>query len=317
MKQFIKDLKIGEKVDSLFSVKYKHPIKEYTNGLMFLMGVADKTGEIEVTYWGNFDKTIAEKIHKSFSENDVIRIKGNVGEYKKKTKIDVNEPDGKIEITKEYDLEDFIPITDKNIEEMYEELKKYINSINDKNLKSLLNQFFEDEIFIKIFKKCPGAMYMHHGYIGGLLEHSLNVVKLCDTIFRLYPALDYDLLITGAILHDIGKTKEFEVKTNIQETEDGMLRGHIVIGEEMILEKINKIPEFPKILKMKILHTILSHHGNLEYGSPRTPQFPEAAAIYYADEFDSKVIQYIKLKEEANTDDFHIYTKRFGQLYIR
>ncbi|MFA5382528.1 MAG: OB-fold nucleic acid binding domain-containing protein, partial [Candidatus Micrarchaeia archaeon] len=155
MKQFIKDLKIGEKVDSLFSVKYKHPIKEYTNGLMFLMGVADKTGEIEVTYWGNFDKTIAEKIHKSFSENDVIRIKGNVGEYKKKTKIDVNEPEGKIEITKEYDLEDFIPITDKNIEEMYEELKKYINSINDKNLKSLLNQFFEDETFIKIFKKCP------------------------------------------------------------------------------------------------------------------------------------------------------------------
>ena len=317
MKQFINELKSGDVVDSLFSIKYKHPIQEYKNGFMFSIGVSDKTGEIPITYWGSPNKDKTDKIFRGFSENDIIRVKGIAGEYKGKLKIDVNEDNGLIEITENYDQEDFVPVTDKDIEKMYLELKEYMDHIKNNHLKLLLDQFFGDKVFENIFKKCPGAMYMHHGYIGGLLEHTLNVVKLCHKIFEIYPILDHDLLITGAILHDIGKIKEFEVNTNIQVSEEGMLRGHIVMGEEMVLEKINKIPGFPNILKMKISHILLSHHGNLEYGSPKTPQFPEAAAIYYADEFDSKIFQYIQLKQDANTEDFRIYTKRFGGLYLR
>ncbi len=317
MKQFIKDLKNGDEVDSLFSVKYKHPVTTYVKGFRFQFGISDKTGELQVTYWGGQNKDTIDRVYRGFSENDVIHIKGITGEYKEKLKIDINDGKGIIEMTKEYNQEDFVPVTEKDIEEMYSELKKYIGNVKNSHLKTLLDLFFEDEVFVKVFKKSPGAMYIHHGYIGGLLEHSLGVVKLCDRIFDIYPSLDYDLLITGAVLHDIGKIKEFEVNTNIQISEEGMLRGHIVIGNEMLLEKINKIPGFPNLLKMKLSHIILSHHGKLEYGSPRTPQFPEAAAIYYADEFDSKIFQYVKLKQDADTEDFRIYTKRFGGLYLR
>ncbi|MCC7552253.1 HD domain-containing protein [Candidatus Micrarchaeota archaeon] len=317
MKQYINDLKNGEFVDSLFSVKYKHPPREYTNGYMFKIGVSDKTGEVEITYWGGTNKDAITKIFRGFSENDVIHVVGIAGEYKGKLKIDINEDNGSIKITDTYEQEDFVAVTSKDIEEMYTEFKTFLEIIKDSHLKSLLDLFFEDELFVKIFKKCPGAMYMHHGYVGGLLEHTLGVAKLCDQIFKIYPSLDHDLLIAGAILHDLGKIKEFDVSTNIQISEQGMLRGHIVLGEEMLLEKINKIPGFPDILKMKLSHMILSHHGNLEYGSPKTPQFPEAAAVYFADEFDSKIFQYIKIKETAETDDFRIYTKRFGEMYLR
>jgi len=317
MKQYIKDLTLGLKVDSLFSVKYKHPVREYMNGFMFTIGVSDKTGEIPVTYWGGPNKEKTQRIYNGFSENDVVHIKGVVGEYKRKNKIDVNEDDGLIEITQEYNQEDFVPKTDKDIEKMFSDLKDYIHNIKDSHLKALLDSFFEDQNFVRVFKNAPAGMYIHHGYIGGLLEHTLNIVRLCDKMYSIYPIMDHDLLITGAILHDIGKIKEFDVSTNIQVSEEGMLRGHIVLGEEMVLKKINKIPGFPVVLRMKIAHILLSHHGNLEYGSPKAPQFPEAAAVYYADEFDSKVFQYINLKQNADTEDFRTYSKRFGEIYLR
>jgi 3'-5' exoribonuclease len=314
--QFICDLKFGDSVKGCFSVKYKHPPKEYKNGFMFTIGLADKTGEIEATYWGGKNKEKVRQIYDQFKEGDVISITGVVGEFRNRLKIDINE-ENEIKKSTEYRLEDFVPKTEKNVDEMLLELREKISLIKNPNLRALLEAFFNDNDFVQKFKTAPAAMYIHHAYLGGLLEHTLNVVKLCQSTHKLYPQLNLDLLLAGSLLHDIGKTKEFVVTTNIKVSEEGMLRGHIVLGEEMMLKKVNKIPNFPRNLKMKLSHIILSHHGETSFGSPKQPQFAEAAAIYYADECDSKVNQYIKAKEMATTEDFRTYTKRLGEIYLK
>ncbi len=317
--QFVDKLVIGEKVDSLFSVKYKHPVREYGKpfkGFMFAVGLADRTGEIELTYWGGNNKEIVQKLYDSFRENDVLSVTGIVGKFKESLKIDVNEGSGKIEKVEKFEIEDFIPSA-KNITQMEKEFLEIKNSVKEPNLKKLLDLFFSDNDFFEKFKRAPAAMYIHQAYIGGLLEHSLNVAKICDFLRTLYPSLDRDVMIASALLHDIGKIKEFQVTTNIKQTEEGMLRGHITIGEEMVLDKIKQIDQFPETMKIKIAHILLSHHGGLENGSPKEPHFSEAIAVYYADEFDSKLSQWIKIIQEAETEDFRIYSKRLGQIYLK
>lgn len=317
--RFIDKLILGERVESQFSVKYKHPVREYGKpfkGYMFAVGLADRTGEIELTYWGGKDKEKVQKIYDSFRENDVVSVSGIVGKFKENLKIDVNEDTGKLEKAEKFETEDFVPSA-KNILQMEKEFLDIKNSVENPNLKKLLDLFFSDTDFFEKFKKAPAAMYIHQAYIGGLLEHTLNVTKICGFLHTLYPSMDKDLLLTSALLHDIGKIREFQVTTNIKQTEEGMLRGHITIGEEMILDKIKQIKDFPEILKIKIAHIMLSHHGGLENGSPKEPHFSEAIAVYYADEFDSKLSQWIKIIQEAVTEDFRIFSKRLGQIYLK
>ncbi len=316
MKQFVKDLEFGKKVESKFSVKYRHPPREYRNGFMFVVGLADKTGEIEATYWGGKNAEAVRKVYEGFREGDVVYVSGIVGEFRDKLKIDVNEGEGIVRKTDEYEIEDFIAKSEKSIEEMASKLKESINSIGDSYLRSLLNSFFGDARFFEEFKKAPAAMYIHHACIGGLLEHTLNVVKLCEAACSIHP-LDRDLLLTGAILHDVGKLREFRATTNIKISEEGMLRGHIIIGDELVQEKIKSIGGFPEALRLKLSHIILSHHGSSEYQSPKKPQFPEAVAVHYADELDSKLYQYLSAKKEASTEDFRTYTKRLGEIYLK
>lgn len=316
---YIKDLKSGMIVDGLFSVKYKHGIRNYANGYMFDIGVADRTGEIEIYYWGGDNLSEVEKVFNGFSKNDVVHVKGVVSEWKGKLRIDVNPPEGDLSLVMEYNIEDFVAKTDKNIDDMFNSLITIIDTVHDSHLNQLLHSFFDDEEFVKSFKRASAAMYLHQAYIGGLLEHTLNVVEICKTLYALYPSMDYDLLITGAILHDIGKVKEFEISTNIRVSEEGMLIGHITLGAEMVMEKISKIPGFPDLLKMKLIHIILSHHGDGDYGSPREPMLPEAVAVHYADEADSKLHQYVKFRDEGRkiSDDFRIYNKYIGSIYLK
>ncbi len=317
--QFVDRLVFGEKVDSHFSVKYKHPVRQYGKpfkGYMFSVGLADRTGEIELTYWGGQDKERVQKVYSSFRENDVLSVTGIVGKFKESLKIDVNEGAGKIERADKYETDDFVPSA-KNIEQNEKEFLEIKNSVKEPNLKKLLDLFFNDNDFFEKFRKAPAAMYVHQAYIGGLMEHTLNVAKICGFLHELYPNMDRDLLVSSALLHDIGKIKEFQVTTNIKQTEEGMLRGHITIGEEMVMEKIKQAKDFPETLKIKIAHIILSHHGDLENGSPKEPHFSEAIAVYYADEFDSKLSQWTKIIEEADTEDFRIFSKRLGQIYLK
>lgn len=318
MKQFVKDLELGKKVESKFSVKYRHPPREYMNGFMFVIGLADKTGEIEAMYWGGKNLEKVKNVYENFREGDVVYVSGIVGEFRDKLKIDVNEGEGIVRKTDEYGIEDFIAESEKSIEEMASKLKESINSIGDSYLRSLLNSFFGDARFFEEFKKAPAAMYIHHACIGGLLEHTLGVVKLCEAACSIYPKMDRELVLTGAILHDIGKLKEFKVTTNIEISEEGMLRGHIIIGDELVQEKIKNIRGFPEALRLKLSHIILSHHGSNEYQSPRKPEFPEAVAVHYADELDAKLYQYMEIKEKAKeSNDFRAYSKRLGEVYLK
>lgn len=317
-KQFIKDLEIGKKVEDLFSVKYKQPLKQYKNGFMFSLVLSDKTGEIDATYWGGDERDIVQKLYNEFKEGDVIYISCSVGEYKNKLIISINDRDI-IKKFERYNVEDFVPKTKNDIEKMVGRINEAIFSLNDSNLKTLLESFFTNSEFIHKFKNAPAAMYIHHAYLGGLLEHTVNVVELCETICRLYPQLDRNLTITGAILHDIGKIKEFDVTTNIKVSEEGLLLGHTVIGTNMVLERLNEINDYPKNLKDKLLHILLSHHGKVEYGSPIEPLFAEAWAVYSADEYDSRLSRSIKVKEDAKVDDnsFYTYNKIYGKAYLK
>lgn len=317
-KQFIKDLKPGDGVDSVFAVKFKKPVKNYVKGYMFEVRVADKTGELTAKYWGDNDENSVQKLYDDFQKSDVIHVAGTANEYMGRLEIGISKTDRDIlEKTDEYDVTDFVASSERDIDEMMNELTGTDESIKNAHLKTLLEKMLKDEKFIDRFKKSPASMMYHQNCVGGLLEHTLNVAKICETLCEIYPALDRDLLIAGALLHDVGKVFELEVSTVIDVSEDGMLRGHIIIGEEFVNERIKKIIDFPETLRLKLLHMILSHHGEKRFGAPKEPQLPEAVALHYADHCDAKVDLFLKAKSEAKTEDKWIWDKKLGHVYLK
>lgn len=315
MKAFVEELKPGDSVDSTFSVKYKRAVVKYANGWRFAFGAADKTGEVEVSYWGGDDADAVRAVHDSFNEGAVVRVNGFVGSWKDRKKIDINEGKGSINPADDYDLTDFLPETDKNVEEMYAELLTLVDSVENPGYRKLLDAFFRDEEFAKEFKRAPGAMFHHHAWLGGLLEHSLAVARVALEASKGYET-DRGLLVTGALLHDVGKMREYEVTTSIKVGEEGMLRGHVVMSEEMVRGKARSIGLDGRDL-LKLSHILLSHHGKEEFGSPKPPMFVEAVLVYYADELDSKASQFARIKKESNTEDFRVFDKHWGQVYLK
>ncbi len=315
-KQFIGNLKDGELVDSLFAVKFKKPPLPYKakQGKWFEIRIADKSGEATLKYWGGENEDI-EQLYNSISEGDVIKVNGKARARGDKIEINVNE--GGVERTENFKIEDFIATSKKDIKKIMEKIEELIENIQNKHLKQLLNSFFGDEKFREKFMKAPAAMHLHQNWIGGLAEHTYNVTEICIKVAELYPELNKELLITGALLHDIGKTEELESKTTINVTEKGMLIGHLVEGTMLVREHINKIDGFPKPLENKIIHMLLSHHGKLENGSPKTPIFPEALVLYIADLMDSQVSYMLQLKKDANTESDWIWRRNFGHVFLK
>lgn len=318
-RQFVRNVALGDEVDDVFSVKYKKPPRRYANGLMFEVRVADRTGEITAKFWGPADEASVRKIYDAFKAGDVIRVKGQAATYRDVMEISVNAESGglvKPVLAAEYRYDDFVGSSEKDPDQMMTQLNSYVKKVENPHLQRLLSSFFSDEEFVDKFKRAPASISIHANWIGGLLEHTLNVTSICDFLTKRYPKLDRDLLLSGAVLHDIGKVIEYSVTTNIDESTDGMLRGHIVAGAEMITKTCEKIPDFPENLKLKMAHMILSHHGKPEQGSPKRPQFPEAAVVNLADDMDAQIEQYIRAKEEAQTEDHWIYNKRLGLIYL-
>ena len=223
-----------------------------------------------------------------YDEKDFIEVFGEVISYNGNLQINIKQ------IRKaeegEYNAADYMPTTEKNVESMYEEILAYIRQIHSVHLRAVLEHFFvKDEEFIRRFKRHSAAKTVHHSFSGGLLEHTLSVVHLCEYFAGAYPILNRDLLITAAICHDIGKTKELSTFPDNDYTDEGQLIGHIVIGVEMIDEALRTIPEFPEKLANELKHCIIAHHGELEYGSPKKPALAEAVALNLADNADAKM----------------------------
>lgn len=302
-----------EKVNDIFVVKYKKPISKYTSGYMFELRVGDSSKEINLKYWGPENQEAVEKLYDSIKPNSVVLVEGIIKEYKGKLELNAST----INVLKEgeYPSDAFLRKSDEDIEAMWKELNAFISKIENPQLKKLIDSFFSDKEFLEKFKNHPASIYKHQGYLGGLLEHTLHVVKICDLMSTIYPKLNRDLLITGAVLHDIGKLRELDYANNVFATEEGRLIGHLIQGFQMISERMNQLT-IDETLKNKVLHMILAHHGKNEYGSPKEPMFPEALCLHLADEMDAKLFSMIEFKDKAVTEDEFVYSNEFGNIFL-
>ena len=281
--KYIKDYKDGDRVFDIYFCKFKSSAvtkngKNYDNVIL-----QDKTGTLDAKIWDPNNAGIAD-----FDAMDYIEVYGEVTSFNGALQVNVKRV-RKCE-EGEYDEKEYMPVSKKNLDEMYAELLKIIDSIQNTYLQTLLKKFFvEDQEFAQRFKRASAAKSVHHGFIGGLLEHTLSVTKLCDYYCTAYPVLNRDLLLTAAICHDMGKTKEISAFPINDYTDAGQFLGHIVMGSEMVSEKAREIPGFPPMLEMELKHCILAHHGEYEYGSPKKPALIEAVALNKADDTDAKM----------------------------
>jgi len=279
---YVKDIKPGIKISDHFLVAEK-TLAYSQKGLPYLnLRLKDRSGEVEGKVWDN-----AQEWDKVFKKGDVVQVSARVLNFRNAVQLSVGDI-VKID-NREIDPADYFPVAKQDADEMYEELKVFMDQIEDSHLKALLDAFFEDEEIRYLFKRAPAAKGFHHVYVGGLLEHTLSVVRLLDFAAKHYQGVRRDMLIVGGILHDIGKIREFSYDRLIDYTDEGRLIGHIVIGLEMLDAKIAAVDHFPESLAMELRHLILSHHGVLEYGSPKRPKTVEALIVHYMDDMDAKV----------------------------
>lgn len=295
--KYIKDYKDGDRVFDIYLCKHK--ISAVTkNGKPYdTVVLQDKTGTIDAKVWDPNNAGIAE-----FDSLDYIEVYGDITSFQGALQVNVKR------IRKcqegEYAPADYLPVSRFDREEMYQELLSYINGVENTYLKQLLQEFFvKDQAFISAFKQSSAAKTVHHGFVGGLLQHTLGVTKLCDYYCNTYPLLKRDLLITAAICHDMGKTREISLFPENDYTDAGQFLGHIVIGVEMIGEKVRNIPGFPEVLANELKHCILAHHGEYEFGSPKKPAIMEAMALNLADNTDAKMETFTEILENSKDNN--------------
>ena len=281
--RFIKDLREGETIGCIYLCKGKR-VAETRNGKPYdNVLLQDKTGTLDVKIWDPNSQGIADYNEKDFVEviGDVIKYNGNLQLNIKRLRV-VGEG--------EYNPADYLPVSDKSVDGMYEELLTYVRRISNPYLRQAVEYYYvKDKDFISIFKAHSAAKTVHHSFTGGLLEHTLSVTKICEYMIGAYDYLNADLLYAAAICHDIGKTRELSSFPDNDYTDEGQLIGHIVIGVEMVSEAIRSVPDFPEILANEWKHCIVAHHGELEYGSPKKPALAEAMALNLADNMDAKM----------------------------
>ncbi|MFP3903720.1 MAG: 3'-5' exoribonuclease YhaM family protein [Armatimonadota bacterium] len=282
-KQMVAQLQPGQTVEAPFAVSHKSliPFKSRP-GKYLAITLTDKTGSIAARVWEN-----AEQISQQCRVGDIVAVTGRVEEYRGSMQIIVNHCRPCDE--SEFEKDDFLPSGKKDHTELLEKISGYITRVENEYLRELLEVFFSDPEFVAAFSQSPGAKALHHSHLGGLLEHTVGVVAILLTVQETHPELDRDLLISGALLHDIGKLKELQAEHMIDYTDTGRLVGHIVHTDRMVTRAIEKIDGFPPELADQLSHILLSHHGQKEYGAPVVPMTAEACALHYADNLDAHV----------------------------
>jgi len=308
--RFIAEVKEHDSVDNVFLVKSKALSVGKTGKPYLVITLMDKTGELEGRVWDD-----AEEISSAFEADDFIRAKGRVSAYMGKLQVKVS---GIVRVDEDsVELEDFLPCSERDPDEMFGELAGIIDSVKDGYIKKLLSLLMDDPAIARGFRRAPAAKGMHHVYIGGLLEHVLSICRLIDFVATHYGnGIKRDLLIAGAILHDMGKTRELSYARSFGYTDEGRLLGHITIGVEMMDEKMKTIDGFPAETALLLKHMILSHHGEYAYGSPKRPKTLEATILSYLDDLDAKVnsIRSLIANESGNGSNwtgFHRLFERF------
>lgn len=280
--RYIEVLKEGDRINEIYMCKVKQSLMTKNGKPYDSVILQDKTGTIDGKIWDPGSMGIDE-----FDAMDYVQVSADVTSFQGQMQLNIKRvrrcQEG------EYDPKDYLPVSDRNTDEMYEELLRMLATVKNPHLRGLIDSFFAHPEFRKMFSFHSAAKSVHHGFVGGLLEHTLSVTRMCNYFAEAYPVLNRDLLLTAAAFHDVGKLKELSAFPENDYTDDGQLLGHIVMGTMWVDEHIRKLEGFPKKLASELKHCILSHHGELEYGSPKKPAIVEAVALNLADNADAKM----------------------------
>jgi len=306
---YIRDIKSGDKVGDYFLVAEKNLAFSQKGAPYLNVRLKDKTGELDGKIWDN-----AREWDKAFKKGDIVRIEARSANYKNVIQLSIMEL--KKADDEDITLSDYLAAARRDGGVMLAELMIIVESVDNPHLKALLYAFFQDEEIADLFKRAPAAKGFHHIYLGGLLEHTLSVARLLDLACAQYEGVDRDLLLTGGILHDIGKIYELSYGRTVDYTDEGRLVGHIVMGAEMVDKRIAAREDFPAHLALKLRHVMLSHHGDLEYGSPKRPKTVEALIVHFIDDLDAKVNAFQEFIAAAPDDEsdwtpYHRLLERF------
>jgi 3'-5' exoribonuclease len=309
MKTYLNEIKENENVDSLFLVKEKSSGVTKTGNPYLKLKLVDRTKEMEGRVW-----TSVDIFSESFEKDDFVHVKGKAVSFQDHLQLNITH----IERAKEEEiiLSDFFPMTEKDIEEMFQNLVGMSQQIKDQHLSHLLRLFWEDTSFVERFKMAPASTRLHHTYLGGLLEHTLSLTQLVLKNATHYSGLNLDLLTTASILHDLGKVDELTYHRSFDYSDEGRLLGHIILGIERLEDKIQKVPNFPKDLATQLKHLLLSHHGQYSWGSPKRPMTLEAVMLHYLDDMDAKmngIQQFLKtqVSEGSRWSTYHPVFEQF------
>jgi 3'-5' exoribonuclease len=311
-KTFISQMSKGRAVESSFLVKEKILTKTRAGIPYLSLRLADRTGEVEGRIWDN-----ALDFVPLFEKDDIVKVRAEVDEFQGLLQLRISRlrkcAEGEVQ------LEDLLPKTSKDIESMFAEIRTIASGIRQPFLQRLLEAFFQDESWVRKFKTAPAAKAVHHVFLGGLLEHTLSVVQLVLLVGPRYKGVDQDLLLTGAIFHDMGKIAELSFQRAFDYTDPGRLLGHIILAVEMLDEKIRTIPEFPESLSLLLKHLLLSHHGEYEFGSPKLPMTLEALLLHQLDDLDAKVNAFAAFieKEKEGSSGWTSYHKLFDRFIFK
>lgn len=311
---FVRELTLGERVTGYYLLQRKQlePFRDRSKGNFLTLILSDRTGQILARVWDD-----APSVDEALNEGDVIKVQGDVEEYLGRTQVIVHKV--RTAQPNEFSLADFLPATEKDLAGLWAQVEGVIASLQEPHLAALVRAFYSDDNFRAQFEQAPAARRVHHAYLGGLLEHLGEVLSVCASVLALYPTLNADLLYTGALLHDVGKLREYTWAREIDYTDEGRLVGHITVSTEMVNTAITAIPDFPAELRLRVLHMLVSHHGRYEWGSPRRPQTLEAIALHHITELSAQLNRFntLLLTRRSADQAWTEYDRLLGrQLYV-
>lgn len=304
------DIREHQPVDSLFLVSAKNHGVTKGGSSYLVLKLLDRTGEIEARVWER-----ADDLGRVFERNDFVRVRGQATLFQGKVQVRVQDVTRVDEKT--VAAEDFLPKSAFDPEVMFEEIQTILGNLRDPYLRALAEGFFTDRKLMELLKRAPGAKSIHHPYLGGLMEHTLSLLKLILKVVENYRGIDVDLLLIGGFLHDIGKVYEFSFDRVVDYTDAGQLLGHLVMEVEMVNEKIATIPDFPEDLALRIKHMLVSHHGAYEFGSPKLPQTLEAVVLHALDDLDGKIQAIQNLPEKEPGSKWTAFHRAYGRSFYR